>query len=171
MKSGKGQPLLSFVSGETQDNQLPRGDQSINLLSLLSTLLSSYKVPQILLTWGVWAALTCPFKAHAEQNLLPLLGLKPGLSSHKWTRSHVLNPGLPLESPGALPTRHTDAPTGPRENSVGRAPGRLSLNTGHVILIGNQVETAWIKILSEPVQCIQSLEVTSPLLKVMNLQV
>ena len=114
LKSGKRQPLLSFVSGEIQDNQLLRGDQSINLL-LLSTLLSSYKVPQILLTWGVWAALTCPFKALAEQNLLPLLGLKPGLST-QWTRSHVLNPGLPLESPGALPTRHTDAPTGPREN-------------------------------------------------------
>ena len=163
MKSGKGQPLLSFVSGETQDNQLPRGDQSINLLSLLSTLLSSYKVPQILLTWGVWAALTCPFKAHAEQNLLPLLGLKPGLSSHKWTRSHVLNPGLPLESPGALPTRHTDAPTGPRENSVGRAPGRLSLTTGHMTLMGNRWKTTWPKILSEPVQCIQSHEVRAPL--------
>ena len=101
----------------------------------------------------------------ARPTLLPLLGLKLGLSSHKWTRRHVLNPGLPLEAPGALPTNHTDAPTGPRENSVGRAPGRLSLNTGHVILIGNQVETAWIKILSEPVQCIQSLEVTSPLLR------
>ena len=116
LKSGKGQPLLYFVSGEFQDNQLLCGEQSINLLLLLSTLLSSYKVPQILLTWSVWAALTCPFKAHAEQNLLPLLGLKPGLRSHKWTRSHVLNPGLPLESPGALPAHHTDAPTGPREN-------------------------------------------------------
>ena len=161
MKSGKRQPLLSFVSGEIQDNQLLRGDQSINLL-LLSTLLSSYKVPQILLTWGVWAALTCPFKALAEQNLLPLLGLKPGLST-QWTRSHVLNPGLPLESPGALPTRHTDAPTGRRENSVGRAPGRLSLTTGHVTLMGNRWKTTWPKILSEPVQCIQSREVRAPL--------
>ena len=161
MKSGKRQPLLSFVSGEIQDNQLLRGDQSINLL-LLSTLLSSYKVPQILLTWGVWAALTCPFKAHAEQKLLPLLGLKPGLST-QWTRSYVLNPGLPLESPGALPTRHTDAPTGPRENSVGRAPGRLSLTTGHVTLMGNRWKTTWPKILSEPVQCIQSHEVRAPL--------
>ena len=101
----------------------------------------------------------------ARPTLLPLLGLKLGLSSHKWTRRHVLNPGLPLEAPGALPTNHTDAPTGPRENSVGRVLGRLSINTGHVILIGNQVETTWIKILSEPVQCIQSLEVTSPLLR------
>lgn len=163
LKSGKGQPLLYFVSGEFQDNQLLCGDQSINLLLLLSTLLSSYKVPQILLTRGVWAALTCPFKAHAEQNLLPLLGLKPGLRSHKWTRSHVLNPGLPLESPGALPAHHTDAPTGPRENSVRRAPGRLALTTGHMTLMGNRWRTTWPKILSEPVQRIQSHEVRAPL--------
>ena len=163
LKSGKGQPLLYFVSGEFQDNQLLCGEQSINLLLLLSTLLSSYKVPQILLTWSVWAALTCPFKAHAEQNLLPLLGLKPGLRSHKWTRSHVLNPGLPLESPGALPTHHTDAPTGPRENSVGRALGRLLLTTGHMTLMGNRWKTTWPKILSEPVRCIQSHEVRAPL--------
>ena len=163
LKSGKGQPLLYFVSGEFQDNQLLCGEQSINLLLLLSTLLSSYKVPQILLTWSVWAALTCPFKAHAEQNLLPLLGLKPGLRSHKWTRSHVLNPGLPLESPGALPAHHTDAPTGPRENSVGRALGRLLLTTGHMTLMGNRWKTTWPKILSEPVQCIQSHEVRAPL--------
>jgi len=84
---------------------------------------------------------------------------------------HVLNPGLPLESPGALPTRHTDAPTGPRENSVGRAPGRLSLTTGHVTLMGNRWKTTWPKILSEPVQCIQSHEVRAPLWEVMNLQV
>ena len=145
MKSGKGQPLLSFVSGETQDNQLPRGDQSINLLSLLSTLLSSYKVPQILLTWGVWAALTCPFKAHAEQNLLPLLGLKPGLSSHKWTRSHILNLGLPLESPGALPTKHTDAPQDQERTLWGE---HWWPTIGHMILMG----TTWLKILSEPFQ-------------------
>ena len=163
LKSGKGQPLLYFVSGEFQDNQLLCGEQSINLLLLLSTLLSSYKVPQILLTWSVWAALTCPFKAHAEQNLLPLLGLKPGLRSHKWTRSHVLNPGLPLESPGALPAHHTDAPTGPRENSVGRALGRLLLTTGHMTLMGNRWKTTWPKILSEPVQCIQAHEVRAPL--------
>ena len=59
----------------------------------------------------------------------------------------MLNLGLPLESPGALPTHHTDAPTGPRENSV----GRLLLNTSQVILIGNRVETTY-KVLSEPFQ-------------------
>ena len=100
LKSGKRQPLLSFVSGEIQDNQLLCGDQSINLL-LLSTLLSSYKVPQILLTWGVWAALTCSFKAHGEQNLLPVLRLKHGLNSQSYPESHVLNQGLPLQSPRA----------------------------------------------------------------------
>ena len=99
----------------------------------------------------------------ARPTLLPLLGLKLGLSSHKRTRGHVLNLGIPLGSSEALPTNHTDAPTGPTKKSVGRAPGRLSLNTGHVILIGNQVETTWIKILSEPVQCIQSHEVRAPL--------
>ena len=101
----------------------------------------------------------------ARPTLLPLLGLKLGLSSHKRTRSHVLNLGTPLGSPEALPTNHTDAPTGPTQNSVGRASVRSFPDTGHVILIGNQVETTWIKILSEPVQCIQSLEVTSPLLR------
>ena len=88
-----------------------------------------------------------PSPSPARQTLLPLLRLKPGLSSHRWARCHLLNPRLPLESPGALPTHHTDAPTGPRENSV----GRLSLNTGQVILIGNQVETTY-KVLSEPFQ-------------------
>ena len=47
----------------------------------------------------------------------------------------MLKPGLPLESPGALPTHHSDAPTGPRENSVGRAQGRSFPNTDHVILM------------------------------------
>ena len=75
----------------------------------------------------------------------------------------MLNLGLPLESPGALPTHHTDAPTGPRENSVGRALGRLLLTTGHMTLMGNRWKTTWPKILSEPVQCIQSHEVRAPL--------
>ena len=42
------------------------------------------------------------------------------------------------ESPGALPTHHTDAPIGPRKNSVGKAPGRSFPYTGQVTLMGNR---------------------------------
>ena len=61
--------------------------------------------------WADWL----PDPNPARPTLRPLLGLTPGLSSHKCTRSRILNPGLPFESPGALPTHHTGAPTGPRE--------------------------------------------------------
>ena len=106
-----------------------------------------------------WCELTdFPSPNPARPTLECLLRLKPGLSSHRWTRSHVLNPGLSLESPGALPTHHTDAPTGPRQNFV----GRLLLNTGQVILIGNWVETTY-KVLSEPFHEYEPLEVRSPL--------
>ena len=51
--------------------------------SLLFThVLSPYRCPEILLTQGMWAALICPFQAHVEKNLLPLLGLKHGLQLH-----------------------------------------------------------------------------------------
>ena len=37
----------------------------------------------------------------------------------RWARSHVLNPGLCLESPGTLPRHHSDAPTGPHRTLLG----------------------------------------------------
>ena len=68
----------------------------------------------------------------ARPTLLPLLRLTPGLSYHRWTRSHVLNPGLCLESPGTLSTNHTDAPLGPTQNSVWRASVRSFPDTCHI---------------------------------------
>ena len=100
-----------------RSNHVLLGDQPVNLFldcSFIRELLN--------LCSHRWHELTdFPGPNPARSTLRPLLGLKPGLSSHKLTRSHTLNPGLPLESPGALPTKHTDGSTGPRENSVGRA--------------------------------------------------
>lgn len=81
----------------------------------------------------------CPFKAHGEQNLLPVLGLKHGLELIIIPRKTMcFNLGL-LILLEPLPTSHTDVPTEPTEKSVRRAPVRLFLNTGHVILMGNHL--------------------------------
>lgn len=122
LKSWK-RPTSPVLSQERfRNNLFLLGDQTVNLF-----LDCSQRTPNPLLTQTMWADFPGPNPA--RPTLLPLLRLKLGLSSHRWTSSHVLNPCLPLEAPGALPTHHTDAPTGPRENSV----GKLSLNTGHVI--------------------------------------
>ena len=139
------------VSGEIQEQLLPTWRPAFELISWL------FSPQRELLT-------LCPHRCEltdfpgpspARQTLLPLLRLKPGLSSHRWARCHLLNPGLPLESPGALPTHHTDAPTGPTQNSVGKASVRSFPNDGQVILMGNQMETSCLNILYEPFQRIQ----------------
>ena len=106
-----------------------------------------------------WHELTdFPGPNPARSTLRPLLGLKPGLSSHKLTRSHTLNPGLPLESPGALPTKHTDAPQDQERTLWG---GHWWLTIGHRILM----DTTWLKILSEPFQWIEIPGVQVPTLR------
>ena len=100
--------------------------------------------------WADWL----PGPNPARPTLRPLR-LTPGLSSHKWTRNHILTPGFSLECPGGLPTHCTDTPREPTWNSVGRASVRSFPDTGHMILMGNQMETTWQKILSEPFQWIQ----------------
>lgn len=79
-----------------RNNQLLHGDQSMSFSLLSTLLLSSYKRPKILLTWGMWASPTSPLKADAEQNLLPLLGPKLALNSHKYTQKPTY---LTLASP------------------------------------------------------------------------
>ena len=56
---------------------------------------SPHKCPQILLTQGMWAALTFPFQTHVEQTVASPR-LKPGLSSHKCTQQTMC---LTLASP------------------------------------------------------------------------
>ena len=108
MKSWKDQPLLSSVSGEIQEKSIPTWRPACELISWLFSphreLLTLYSHRRCELT-------DFPGPNPARPTLLPLLRLKLGLSSHRWTRSHVVHPGLCLESSGALPTHHTDAPT------------------------------------------------------------
>ena len=101
--------------------------------------------------WADWL----PGPNPARSTLRPLLRLTPGLSSHKWTRNHILTPGFSLECPGGLPIHCTGTPREPTWNSVGRASVRSFPDAVHMILMGNQMETTWQKILSEPFQWIQ----------------
>ena len=138
LKSEKGRPLLSFVSGEMQDNQLLRGDQSIKLLLLLwSTLLSSYKFPQILLTQ------VCGL--HWLAPLRPLQSRTCCLSADRcWASALTNGPGAaslsrpPLRIPWSTSsTPHCCSHRAKRE-LCGRAPGRSCPNAGHVTLMGNR---------------------------------
>ena len=60
-----------------------------------------------------------------------------------------------LRMPWRTSTHRTDTPREPTWNSLGRASVRSFPDTGHIILMGNQMQTTWLKILSEPFQWIQ----------------
>ena len=173
LKSEKGRPLLSFVSGEMQDNQLLRGDQSIKLLLLLwSTLLSSYKFPQILLTQ------VCGL--HWLAPLRPLQSRTCCLSvDWCWASALTNGPGAasltrpPLRIPWSTSsTPHCCSHRAKRE-LCGRAPGRSFPNAGHVTLMGNRWKPLgqWFRFFLNHFSEYEPLEVRSPLQEVMNLQV
>ena len=84
------------VSGEIQEQLLPTWRPAFELISWLFS-------PQrelLTLCSHRWCELTdFPSPNPARPTLECLLRLKPGLSSHRWTRSHVLKPGPLLRVP------------------------------------------------------------------------